>query len=148
MNGAPVARTASTCLSEISSIASVKSLPRKPTEATVSASMPASAPNPTAFTKTIATMTGWKERHTTISSRAPQVTQPGIRLRAPSRLTGSEISSPSTEARIAISRLSLSPFSRSSQRWKSGGNSLPRNFWPNSRPVRKRAGVNSRWDSA
>jgi hypothetical protein len=38
-----VARTASTCLSEISSIASATSLPMKPTEATAGARMPASA---------------------------------------------------------------------------------------------------------
>ena len=68
MNGAPVARTASTCFSEISSIASANSLPMKPIDATVSARMPASAPKPTALTNRIATITGWNERHSAMSS--------------------------------------------------------------------------------
>ncbi len=58
MNGAPLARTASTCLGEISSIASANSLAMKPIEATINASTPASAPNPTALTNRIATITG------------------------------------------------------------------------------------------
>ena len=74
MNGAPVARIASTCFSEISSIASAKSLPMKPIEATVSARMPASAPKPTAFTNRIATITGWNERQSAMKTRVGQVT--------------------------------------------------------------------------
>ncbi len=35
----------------------------KPTEATISARMPASAPKPTALTNRMATITGWNERH-------------------------------------------------------------------------------------
>ena len=58
MKPAPVARTASTCFSEISSIASANSLPMKPIEATSSAMMPAMAPKPIALTNTIATITG------------------------------------------------------------------------------------------
>ena len=57
-NGAPVARTASTCCIDISSTASATSLDRKPSEATISASMPASAPKPTALTNRMATITG------------------------------------------------------------------------------------------
>src|SRR2546425_1276720 len=34
--------------------------------------MPARAPKPTALTNRIATITGWKERHTTITARAGQ----------------------------------------------------------------------------
>ena len=57
-NPAPVARTASTCLSEISSIASANNFEMKPIDATISAITPASAPNPIALTKRIATMIG------------------------------------------------------------------------------------------
>jgi hypothetical protein len=57
-NGDPVARTASTGFIDISSTASATSLERKPSEATISASMPASAPKPTALTNRIATITG------------------------------------------------------------------------------------------
>ena len=57
-NPAPVARTASTCFSEISSIASANSFEMKPIEATISAITPASAPNPIALTNRIATMIG------------------------------------------------------------------------------------------
>ena len=71
MNGAPVARTASTCLSEISSIASVKSLPMKPIDATVSARMPASAPKPTALTNRIATIDRMERAREHDDERAP-----------------------------------------------------------------------------
>ena len=57
MNGAPVARMASTCFADISSIASAKSLAMNPMEATVSASIPARAPKPTALTKSMAMIT-------------------------------------------------------------------------------------------
>ena len=111
MNEAPVARTASTCFSEISSIASANSLPMKPIEATISAMMPASAPKPTALTKMMATITGWKERHGDQTRRAGQVTQTGIRLRAASRPIGSEIITPRNEARTAICSDSVRPLS-------------------------------------
>ena len=57
-NEAPVARTASICCMEISSAASATSFEKNPIEATIKARTPASAPNPTAFTNRIATITG------------------------------------------------------------------------------------------
>jgi hypothetical protein len=58
MKPAPVARTASTCFREISSIASANSLAIKPTEATINVITPARAPKPIAFTNRMATMMG------------------------------------------------------------------------------------------
>ncbi len=57
-NGAPLARTASTGRIDISSTASATSFERNPSAATISARMPASAPNPTALTNRMAMMTG------------------------------------------------------------------------------------------
>ena len=122
-NGAPVARTASTCFSEISSIASANSLAVNPIEASASARMPANAPNPTALTKRIATMTGWNERAATINSRAGQLTQAGTRLRDAASPIGSDSAIPRVDARTAICRLSASPLTKRSQRLKFGGNS-------------------------
>ncbi len=126
--GAPVARTASTCFSEISSMASVNSLPMKPTDATVSARMPASAPKPTALTNRMATITGWNERAMTMMVRAGQVTHGGIRLRAAHRPTGSASVMPSMVDSTAISRLSTRPLISSSERVKSGGNRRLKNL--------------------
>lgn len=147
-NEAPDARTASTCLSEISSIASVNSLPMKPIEATVRARMPASAPKPTALTNRMATITGRRARHSATSARAGQEAQAGIRLRAPSRPMGSDSRMPSTEASTAISRLSAMPFQRVSGFSKLGGNMRARKVaaWP--RPVSKRAQLKSSWAAA
>lgn len=133
-----MARTASTCLSEISSMASVNSLPMKPIEATVSARMPASAPKPTALTNRMATITGCSARHSATSARAGHETQAGIRLRAPSRPTGSAQAMPSTEASTAISRLSAMPFHSVAGFSKLGGNMRARKVdaWPS--PVSKR----------
>ena len=121
-NGAPVARTASTCFSEISSIASAKSLPMNPIEAMVSARIPASAPKPTALTNRIATITGWNERQPTMRRRAGQLIHAGMRFRAATKPIGSDSTMPRVEASTAISRLSFSPLSKSSQRPKLGGN--------------------------
>ena len=121
-NGAPVARTASTCFSEISSIASAKSLPMNPIEAMVSARIPASAPKPTALTNRIATITGWNERQPTMRRRAGQLIHAGMRFRAATQRIGSDSTMPRVEASTAISRLSFSSLIKSSQRPKLGGN--------------------------
>ena len=125
MNGAPVARTASTCFSEISSIASVKSLPMKPIEATVSARMPASAPKPTAFTNRIATITGWNERHSDDDERAPASVTHGRHqvARGERARSAARAAMPSAEARTAICRLSSQPLDAAAPSGaKSGGN--------------------------
>ena len=143
MNEAPVARTASICFIEISSMASVKSLPTKPIEATVRAMMPARAPKPTAFTQMMATITGWNERQAMMMMRTGQVMTGGNRLRAAKRPRGSEIRVPRNEARKAICSDSVRPLTRRSQRSKFGGNMRAMNFAPLSRPVMKRARLNS-----
>jgi hypothetical protein len=56
-------------------------LPTKPMLETMSASTPASAPKPTALTKRMATMTGWKVRQAAMNS-APAARPAGARLRA------------------------------------------------------------------
>ena len=66
-----------------------------------------------------------------------------MRFRAAMSESGSEIATPRAEATTAICRLSVMPLSSSSQRLKSGGKSRDTNFAPCSRPVAKRAGVNS-----
>ncbi|MCY1519737.1 hypothetical protein D9M68_544980 [compost metagenome] len=124
-------------------MASVKSLPMKPMEATVSARMPASAPKPTALTNRMATMTGCRARHSATTARAGHDTQAGIMLRAPSRPMGSAISTPSTDASTAISRLSAMPFHNVAGFSKLGGNMRERNVdaWP--MPLSKRAQLKS-----
>ena len=139
MNDAPVARTPSTCFSLISSIASVKSLPMNPTDATVSARMPASAPKPTAFTHRMATITGWNERAVTMTARAGHVIHAGMRLRAAARPTGTASAMPSTEASTAICSDSTSPLTSSSQRSKLGGNRREKKRWALSRPTTTRS---------
>ena len=120
----------------------------KPTDAITSARMPASAPKPTAFTKMIATITGWKVRQSAITARAGQFTQAGIRLRAARKPIGSDSRMPPTEASTAISRLSFSPLSTASQREKSGGNMRSKKRAACSSPVTKRAQVKSSSDAA
>ena len=77
-NGAPVARTASTCFIDISSIASVKSLPIGSRSRRRSARACRRARrSPTALTNRIATITGWNERASSaISARAAQPAAP------------------------------------------------------------------------
>ncbi len=147
-NPAPVARTASTCFNEISSIASANSLAMKPIDATISARMPASAPKPTALTNRIATITGWKLRHSAINQRAGQLTQTGIRLRAASSPIGSASATPVTVAITAISRLSDMPDHKRSHLPSSGGNMRCRNLAPLSKPSLKRAQVSWNSDAA
>src|SRR5436190_367230 len=60
-----------------------------------------------------------------MTSRAGQLTHAGIRLRAATKPIGSESAIPSAEASMAISRLSVSPLTRRSQRAKFGGNMRP-----------------------
>ncbi len=105
VNDAPVARTASTCLSEISSMASVKSLPMKPMLATVSARTPASAPNPTAFTNRIATITGMKRARGRRSRTAPaRWPRPASGCARRKDRSAAARTIPSAEARTAISQ--------------------------------------------
>ena len=146
-NDAPVARTASTCFIEISSIASANSLTMKPSEATISASMPASAPKPTALTNRMATMTGWNERHSAISAaRRPGERQRHqvARGREPERQRQQRCRT--TVARTAICRLSIMPLVSSSSLSGAilGGNIRERKRAPWSRPTTKRAQVMSR----
>ena len=108
-NGEPVARTASTGFIDISSTDSATSLERKPSDATISARMPASAPKPTDLTNRIATMTGCKLRNSAISARADHATGRGARLRAAASPSGSDRITPTTVAMIAICRLSVMP---------------------------------------
>ena len=61
------------------------------------------------------TITGLKARHSVTISRAGQVAQPGIRLRAPSTAIGSDSRTPKKVARTAISMLSTKPVSSWSQ---------------------------------
>ena len=141
---APVARTASTCFMLISSIASAKSLAMKPIDDTMSARMPASAPKPTAFTNRMATIMGWNERHSAISTRPTHDTQAGARLRAAISPMGMARRMPTAVARMAICTDSSRPslISSSLSAAKFGGHSRSRNLAPWPRPRTKRSQVN------
>src|SRR5262249_27724269 len=75
---APVARTASTWLSSISSIASYRSLAQNPIERSPMARMPANTPGPTMVTSISAQISELIERDDTMMNGAPGGT--GARL--------------------------------------------------------------------
>ena len=54
-------------------------------------------------------MTGWKVRNSAISVRAVQASGSGDRLRAAASPSGSDSSTPTTVAMMAICRLSIMP---------------------------------------
>jgi hypothetical protein len=139
--GEPAARSASIGFIDISSIASAINLAMKPMVATISARMPASAPKPTALTKRMATMTGWKVRQSAIKPRARIVTGSGIRLRAAQRPTGRASRTPAPVAMIAICSDSSMPCASSCSLScaRFGGNMRPRKRAPLPRPWTKRS---------
>ena len=59
--------------------------------------------------KMMATITGLKARHRVTISRAGQVAQAGIRLRAPRMAIGKDSRTPKKVASTAISMLSMKP---------------------------------------
>ena len=112
---------------------------------TISASTPASAPKPTALTNRMATITGWKERHTAMTPRIVPLSAAGARLRAAASPSGSESTIPAAVASTAICRLSSMPalMSCSLSGSRLGGNMRPRKRSALPNPVRKRAQVTS-----
>ena len=110
--------------------------------------MPASGPKPTALMKMMAMMTGLKARQKVTMKRAGQVTQAGMRLRAPRMAMGRESSTPKKVASTAICRLSTRPVSSCGQSLKFGGNIRARKRAPLSMPLRKRSAEKSSWPRA